>query len=573
MREPVAEPRHSERAVVRQSGLTGIAAAIGVACGLLLDITIAARFGASSTTDAFFVAARIPLALAAVVMVAANQALVPAFRTALTTRGAHATHRLVSMIVAVVVTMGAALVLVAWATAYPLMRVTAPGISGAEAANAVSMIPVLFAMVPLLAVFEVMRAYLNASYRFVLPALIYGINTAAAAMAVLIGPLVGWRHDIHLVAWAYLLGAAIQLVVIILAAIRCGLRLRLALDIRDPYLRGIGKLVVRPLTGAGLNPLCRVGEQVLVSFLPVGSITILNYGYRLISAIGGTVFFRSVIVALVPRLTEAHARNDQATFRRTTGTGLRIMLAISVPLTVFLAVLSQPAAQVVFHRGSLTRASAALLGAVLAVYSLSLVGSAVQRALLAPFFARLDTRTVLHNSLYGIVANLVLLPLLMVPFGFGNRNAILGVALSYSLAQLVNVTHAWSRLRLIVPRPAQGLSIFAMKVTGASLMSGTVMLAGTFLLRLYQPMGRVNLLLLTALVGLGGMAALSGAMALLTRTDLTAAWRILRRQPVGPAGAEMAGPAQSLMVPPRAETDAPGGASLGSEPAMSGGTV
>ena len=175
--------------------------------------------------------------------------------------------------------------------------------------------------------------------------------------------------------------------------------------------------MVRPTTGAGLNPVARLAEQILVSFLPPGSITILNYGYRLISAIGGTVFFRSVIVALIPRLTEAHNHDDQEAVRRLTGVGMRIMLAISLPLTAFMAVLSQPGAIAVFHRGSLTRASAALLGVLLAVYSISLVGSAVQRALLAPFMARLDTRTVLRNTIYGVVANLVLLPLLTLPFG------------------------------------------------------------------------------------------------------------------------------------------------------------
>src|SRR5487761_1120375 len=207
-------PLHSERAVVRQSGLTGVAAGISVALGLLLDITIAARFGAGSATDSFFVAARIPLALAAVVTVAANQALVPAFRTSLTKRGEQATHRLISMIVSAVLIAGAALLLLVWLVARPLMRITAPGITDGEVTAAAAMVPALFAMVPLLAVFEVMRAYLNSRYRFIVPALVYGVNTGVAACVILLGPLAGWRHDIQLVAWAHLLGAGIQATVI-----------------------------------------------------------------------------------------------------------------------------------------------------------------------------------------------------------------------------------------------------------------------------------------------------------------------------------------------------------------------
>jgi peptidoglycan biosynthesis protein MviN/MurJ (putative lipid II flippase) len=47
----------------------------------VLDVSIAARHGTVRETGAFFVAARIPLGLVAIVMVGANQALVPTVST------------------------------------------------------------------------------------------------------------------------------------------------------------------------------------------------------------------------------------------------------------------------------------------------------------------------------------------------------------------------------------------------------------------------------------------------------------------------------------------------------------
>jgi murein biosynthesis integral membrane protein MurJ len=569
-----SDARHSDRAVVRQSGLTGVAAGISVLFGLLLDITIAARFGAGPATDSFFVSARIPLGLTAIVMVVANQALVPAFRTSLTKRGAPATHRLISLIVGVVLVAGAAMLLAVWLLAYPLMRITAPGISTAEVAAAVSMAPIVFAIVPLVAVSEVMRAYLNSRYRFVVPALMSGILTAVAASVVLVGPLLGWRHDIHIVAFAYLAGAVLQVVFMTVMATRRGMRLRPSLRLRDPDLRSVGRLVVRPTTGAGLNPVARLAEQVLVSFLPPGSITLLNYGYRLISAIGGTVFFRSVIVALIPRLTEAHNHDDQEAVRRLTGVGMRIMLAVSLPLTAFMAALSQPGAIAVFHRGSLTRAGAALLGVLLAVYSISLVGSAVQRALLAPFMARLDTRTVLRNTLYGIAANLVLLPVLTLPFGLGNQHAILGVALAYSLAQFVNVGHAWYRLQRAIGWQPVGLGAFTAKLAAGSLLSGAAMFAATVALGLDQITGRFTLILLTVAVGLGGCALLGAALFFLTGGDLASAWHSLRRRDRSAPGGTLPADQETEAAAPRAEGDEPGvGATPQGEPVATGGSV
>jgi putative peptidoglycan lipid II flippase len=550
--------------VVRQSSLTGIAAAAGVAAGLVLDITIAIRFGAGPRTDAFFVASRIPLGLIAVVMVAANQALVPAFRTSATRRGERPTDHLISMVLCTVIVAGGALVLVSWLVATPLVHLTAPGIPQGsvhgfdEIKTAASMVPVVFAMVPLVAVAEVLRAYLNARYAFVAPALMTVVLNGLAAALILVGPLVlvGLQGNILLVAFAFLAGAVAQAVFMSLMAARQGLRFRPALDVRDEHLRGIARLCVRPLGGAGLNPIARLGEQVLVSVLPTGSITILNYGYLLVSAVGGTVFFRSVNVALIPRLTDAHNRGDQEEVRRFTGLGLRIMLAISLPLTAFMAVLAKPAVLAVFQRGNFTRTSAVLLGTVLAIYSISLVGSAVQRALLAPFFARLDTRMPLRNTIYGVAANLVLLPLLMLPFGFGTQQAVIGVALAYSLSQFVNVGHAWYRLSRLDGSPARGLVPFTLKLAVASVLSAAAMIAASIAFDLDGTLDRTQLLIRTPLAGLAGLAVLAAAMYVLTGHEIAGWRRALRRaRPSGHAGgaAEGSAPPVSADVAPVVE--------------------
>ncbi|MFI5285588.1 MAG: murein biosynthesis integral membrane protein MurJ [Candidatus Dormibacteria bacterium] len=528
--------RHSDRAIFRQSGLTGVAAMAGVIAGLILDIAIAWRFGAGAKTDEFFVAARIPIGLVAVITAAANQALVPAFRTSMTQRGERSTDRLISMVIAVVVIVGAALVLLTWLVAGPFVHITAPGLPVGEVSTAASMVPVMFAMIPLVAVAEVMRAYLNARYAFVAPALMTVVLNGLAAAMIIVLPILGWKA-IFLVAIAFVSGAAAQLVFMCAMAVRNGLRLRPELDLGDEQLRSVGKLCIRPLGAAGLNPVARLGEQLVVSFLPIGSISVLNYGFLINSAVGGTVFFRSVIVALVPRLTDAHNLGGHAEVRRVTGLGVRIMLAISLPLTAFMAVLGKPAAVAVFHRGQFVLPQAELLGTVLIVYSISLIGQAMQRALLAPFYARLDTRTPLRNALYGLVANLVLLPLLVLPFGLHNRNAIIGVALAYSLAQYVNAGHAWYRLTHTDGNPLRGVLPFAIRLVIASALSATAMIGASLVLNLGEEArnsDRVQLLIRTPIAGVVGLAVLLAAMYLLAGGEIRN-WRTLlrRRPPLG----------------------------------------
>jgi putative peptidoglycan lipid II flippase len=524
----------------------------GVIAGLILDISIAFKFGAGPHTDEFFVAARIPIGLVAVITAAANQALVPAFRTSLTQRGERSTDRLISMVIAVIVIVGAALVLLTWLVAGPFVHLTAPGLPLDEFSTAASMVPVMFAMIPLVAIAEVMRAYLNARYAFVAPALMTVVLNGLAAAMILVLPALGW-HDIQLVAVAFVSGAAAQLVFMCASAVRHGLRLRPALDLADPQLRAVGKLCVRPLGAAGLNPVARLGEQLIVSFLPTGSISVLNYGFLINSAVGGTVFFRSVIVALVPRLTDAHNLGGKAEIRRVTGLGVRIMLAISLPLAALMAVLGKPAAVAVFDRGKFTLPEAELLGTVLIVYAISLVGQALQRALLAPFYARLDTRTPLRNALYGCVANLILLPLLVLPFGLHNTSAIIGVALAYSLAQYVNAGHAWYRLTHTDGNPMQGVLPFAIRLAVASALSAVVMIGATLVLHLehaVQTGDRVQLLIRTPLAGLAGLATLLIVLYLLAGGEIRN-WRSLlrrRRPPTGGGDTPTLGPVDNTPI-------------------------
>ena len=333
------------------------------------------------------------------------------------------------------------------------------------------MVPVMFAMVPLVAVAEVMRAYLNASYAFVAPALMTVVLNGLAAVVILAGPLLlGMQHkDIHLVAFAFLSGAVAQAVFMWVMAARRGLRFQPAIDLRDKELRGIGSLSIRPLAAAGLNPVARVGEQLIVSFLPVGSITILNYGYMVVSAVGGTVFFRSVIVALLPRLTDAYNRDDREDVRRFTRLGMQVMLAISLPLTAFMAVLARARGA----RGLSPRAASTRQARNCSARCSPCTRSA--------WWARRCNERCSHRSSRGstrarrceppstaCIANMVLLPLLVLPFGLHNRSAIIGVALAFSLAVYVNVGHAWYHLSRSDGPPGRGLLGFTLRLVVAS---------------------------------------------------------------------------------------------------------
>jgi murein biosynthesis integral membrane protein MurJ len=522
------------RGFVRQSSTTSVAAALAILAGLLLDVAIASRFGAGPRSDAFFVGARIPLSLNVFLLSGATQALVPAFSLWLVDKGEQEMGRLVSLVLTAVVMVGAGVALLVAAVAGPLMHATAPGLGDQAAQLAGSVARVMFVVVPLVGAAEVLRAYLNARYSSTLPAAMNVVMNGTAAILVL---ALG-TDRVLVVACAYVAGAAAQLVFMWVLARRRGFRYRPGHAFREPAVAAVGRLSVRPLLASGLQLLARLGEQLLVSFLPAGSITILNYGNRLTLAVGGSVFFRSVILALLPRLTAAAARGKEAEFAEIARTGVRVMLAIALPLTALMVVLGKPGALLLFRRGSFSRSDAVLLGWVLSLYALSLVGAALQRALLATFFARLETKPQLRNTIYGVVANLVLILPLVALLGTEHRYALLAVPVAYAVAQGVNVGHAWYLMRTRLGISLTGLGQYCRRVLLVSLTAMAAMAAASALVDLDARLPRTALLVRSVAVAAVGVLVFSAALWAVAGRELRRSWRALRpgRQ-AGQAGA------------------------------------
>src|SRR2546430_12784922 len=143
------------------------------------------------------------------------------------------------------------------------MRVTAPGLSPASVRLAASVARVMFLVVRLVAVAEILRAYLNSRYSFVAPAAMNVVMNGLAAALIL-----GLSAGISVVAWAYAAGALPQAGFMLAMAYRRGLRFRPSLRGREPRVVAVGRLLVRPLVRARLKPGPRLGEQTFTALLP-----------------------------------------------------------------------------------------------------------------------------------------------------------------------------------------------------------------------------------------------------------------------------------------------------------------
>jgi putative peptidoglycan lipid II flippase len=522
----VRAPAGSDKpSLLRETGAGAAGSAFALAAGIGLDLTLALLLGAGPETDALFVALRIPLGLAIFFPPTAIQVLVPAMTGWMEEGDVRSLNsRTTAAAVATFAATGA-MALLGVLLAPLLVRVQAPGFSASGHALAASLARATFLLIPLTATSQVFRAYRHARRRHGLAAALQGAVGVTVATVLLTFAV---RANVSMAAWAYVAGGALQLVLAVILAMATGFSLTRG-RILTAETKALGRRSARPLAASGVQLATRVGEQVIASFLSPGSITILSYANRLVSAIGGTLFFRPVVTSFLGHMSRFHARGDKLAVRSLVRDGLRILSVVSIALTALVVLAGPPFVAGLFSLGDMTPGQAALLGTTVAVYAASLPSAGPQRILLGATFARLETSSYLRNTIYGALANALVLGGLFLAWDGAAK--LLIVPIAYSVAQIVNVWHAsntvrswlgsplWPGRELAVPLLLTGLSVGVMAPVRWLMETG---LSG-------RPLSLVVSGLVTSVIGIGVLAI---GLWVWSPQELKGAFRIEREEGV-----------------------------------------
>jgi putative peptidoglycan lipid II flippase len=162
-----------------------------------------------------------------------------------------------------------------------------------------------------------------------------------------------------------------------------------------------------------------------------GAVSAYTYAYTFFQLPFGVVAI-SVMSAVTPGLSARWAVGDLAGFRRRFASGMRGMLAVIVPATVAMIVLSHPLVELLLAHGAETPAAASLTGATLALFSLGLPGYSLFFYVVRALQSMQDTRTAFF--LY-LVENVVAVATALALVGpLGVRGLALSLTVGYSVA-------------------------------------------------------------------------------------------------------------------------------------------
>ncbi|MHB8910014.1 MAG: murein biosynthesis integral membrane protein MurJ [Syntrophales bacterium] len=506
----MADSQHSEnRRVVRAAGIVGSATMLSRIFGFIRDMVVAALFGAGLTTDAFFVAFRIPNLLRRLLAEGSlTVSFVPVFTEYLRNKTREEALELVNITFTALSVILVVVSLLGVLFSPLIVTIMAPGFARTPAQYdlAVFLTRLMFPYILLISLVALCMGILNSLRHFAAPALSPVVLNLAMILAAL--TLRGlFQEPVVALAVGVMAGGVLQLAMQLPFLVSKGVRLKPDFHFLHPGVKRIGMLMLPASFGAAIYQINIFIGTILASLLPTGSVSYLYYADRIVELPLG-VFAIAVGTASLPSFSDQVAQGRIEELKRTISFSLRLILFITIPATLALIVLRVPIISVLFERGEFNAQAAVLTAQALLAYAVGLWAFSVIRIIVSAFYSLQDTRSPMKAAIVALVVNAVFSVALMFPL----KHA--GIALATSIASAVNVGMLWVILkRRVGPILDREFSRSIVKTSLASLAMGAAIF-GIGLLIPWNPSGPFStrmMYLLLCVFG-GGFAYFAAAL-------------------------------------------------------------
>ncbi len=433
------------RAAATVGGMTLISRVLG----FVRDVLIGGALGTGPVADAFVVAFRFPNLFRRFFAEGAfNAAFVPIFARQLEGEGAASAKRFAEeafsvLFVTLLVFTAAAQIAMPW-----LMAAIAPGfIDDPERYDlAVLFTRIAFPYLMFMSLVALFSGILNSLHKF-----------AAAAFApvllniILIGAIVFAAPHMatagHALVWGIAFAGVAQLGLVVWAAMRQGMGLRLRWPRLTPDVRRLIALGVPGVIAGGITQINLVISQFVASFQD-GAVSILYYADRIYQLPLGLIGV-AVGVVLLPDIARRLRGHDEAGALSAQNRALEFSMLLTLPAAVAAGVIAEPIIAVLFEGTSqallatsnFTSADTELTALALTAFAFGLPAFVLIKVFQPAYFAREDTVTPMHYAAVNTAVNISLGIALFVTVG------LVGLAAATSIAAWVNAGLLFRRLR------------------------------------------------------------------------------------------------------------------------------
>lgn len=284
-------------------------------------------------------------------------------------------------------------------SAETFIDVLAPGFKGEVRELTISLVRIMFPGVALLVLSAWCLGILNSHRKFLLsytaPVL---WNLAIIAALLLFGGTGAGQADLSkLVAWATVIGAALQLGVQLPTAFRLARGMQFSLSTANAHTRTVLKNFFPVVTSRGVVQISAYIDGVIASFLGAPMVAAMAYA-QMIYLLPVSLFGMSISAAELPSMSAITGDRAEvcAALREKLITSLRRISYFVIPSVVALAVLGDVIAATAFQTGQFRHEDAVVVWIILMGSAVGLLATTQGRLCSTAFYALQDTKTPLR---------------------------------------------------------------------------------------------------------------------------------------------------------------------------------
>jgi putative peptidoglycan lipid II flippase len=414
--------------------------------GVFRTVIIGRQFGLSEELDVFNAANNLPDLLFALISGGALAiAFIPVLSEILSKEGRESAWRLFSQVANLAFIVTAILAVIVGLFAEPLVKNQlgiAPGFSLEQQELVVELMRLNLISTLIFSISGLVMAGLQANQHFLFPAiapLLYDVGQIFGA--VILAPeeglriagiqLPGFGLGVHGLVYGVIIGAALHLLIQIPGLVKYKFKWSPVIRFKDDSLRKVLRLMGPRLVSMIFIQMIFMARDNLASRLVVGSVTALSYGWW-IQQVPETLIGTAIATALLPTLSELVAAGEQTKFKETVERAVRVMLALSLPITVILSLVSLPMIQFAF---GFPLEDAQMLMSATQAYLIGLLGHSVVEVGVRAFYARQNAKIPMLVSGLGLAVYIGLAIALMGPLQ--SSGIALANSVSYSIQALI----------------------------------------------------------------------------------------------------------------------------------------
>jgi putative peptidoglycan lipid II flippase len=400
---------------------------IGIIFGFLAQLVIAYYFGAKFERDAFFVAAIIPTYVSSVFTGSFGIIFLPKVIDILKRKKDESLSVFLGStfcflaIILLLLTIGCVIF------SYYVIQMIAPGYSHEQAIFTGKLLKIVVPSILFIVLGNLLGSLYQIQHKFIRPALAPIISVTCNLLLVII---LSNQIGVYSLAIGSLFGSFISF--FFMLPVLKDYSFKLGIDLKNidniSFIRSLTPLL---LTGIIFRA-TGVIERIIASNLPQGSISYLGYTNQLLIALG-TLTTNGIAISTYPALSRLWSDNNKIDFTNVFTKTIRLLLLLSIPISLSIIFFSSTFIKIIFERGAFTSANTLAVSNAL-IWSMGAfifqgLGGVVAKILY------ISNKTIISST----IAILEIIIYFILGFILSKYYSYIGLSISLSVSSMINI--------------------------------------------------------------------------------------------------------------------------------------